>query len=189
MTRGRAVGARAARPPAARHGPIFPTRPWRARARDRRAMGADDRCRSDRPRGGRSSDSETTDRQRVREPAPGSRRARPCARTSIHPRNRARRPAHSTPASYNRLASAAPPPAPGSPSGLPGDTVSAPIRTEVGRRLHVSLRDGFDYITDPGNWPELSPGSSGSNLRRAGASPATERLSYCACLAARLKST
>jgi hypothetical protein len=26
---------------------------------------------------------------------------------------------------------------------------------EVGQRLPIPLRDGFDYITDPGNWPEF----------------------------------
>jgi uncharacterized protein YndB with AHSA1/START domain len=35
--------------------------------------------------------------------------------------------------------------------------VAAPIRIEVQRRLPVSLHDGFDYITDPGNWPEYWP--------------------------------
>jgi uncharacterized protein YndB with AHSA1/START domain len=33
----------------------------------------------------------------------------------------------------------------------------APIRVEVDRRLPVSVHDGFDYITDPGNWPEYWP--------------------------------
>jgi uncharacterized protein YndB with AHSA1/START domain len=33
----------------------------------------------------------------------------------------------------------------------------APIRIEVEHRLPVSLRDGFDYITDPENWPEYWP--------------------------------
>jgi uncharacterized protein YndB with AHSA1/START domain len=33
----------------------------------------------------------------------------------------------------------------------------APIRIEVGRRLPVSVHDGFDYITDPANWPEYWP--------------------------------
>ncbi len=31
------------------------------------------------------------------------------------------------------------------------------IRVEVHHRLPVGLRDGFDYITDPGNWPEYWP--------------------------------
>jgi uncharacterized protein YndB with AHSA1/START domain len=33
----------------------------------------------------------------------------------------------------------------------------APIRVEVEQRLPVSVRDGFDYITDPTNWPEYWP--------------------------------
>jgi uncharacterized protein YndB with AHSA1/START domain len=33
----------------------------------------------------------------------------------------------------------------------------APIRVEVDRRLPVSVHDGFDYITDPINWPEYWP--------------------------------
>ena len=33
----------------------------------------------------------------------------------------------------------------------------APIRIEDERRLPVSLHDGFDYITDPTNWPEYWP--------------------------------
>lgn len=33
----------------------------------------------------------------------------------------------------------------------------APIRIEVERRLPVSVHDGFDYITDPANWPEYWP--------------------------------
>ena len=35
--------------------------------------------------------------------------------------------------------------------------MNAPIRVEAGRRLPVALRDGFDYITDPANWPEYWP--------------------------------
>jgi uncharacterized protein YndB with AHSA1/START domain len=35
--------------------------------------------------------------------------------------------------------------------------MTAPIRIEVEHRLPVSLRDGFDYITDPTNWPEYWP--------------------------------
>jgi hypothetical protein len=35
--------------------------------------------------------------------------------------------------------------------------MTAPIRLEVQQRLPVSVRDGFDYITDPGNWPEYWP--------------------------------
>lgn len=34
----------------------------------------------------------------------------------------------------------------------------APIRIEVEHRLPVSLHDGFDYITNPDNWPEYWPG-------------------------------
>ena len=32
-----------------------------------------------------------------------------------------------------------------------------PIRVEARRLLPVTLRDGFDYITDPANWPEYWP--------------------------------
>jgi hypothetical protein len=35
--------------------------------------------------------------------------------------------------------------------------MNAPIRTEVEQRLPVPLRDGFDYITNPANWPEYWP--------------------------------
>jgi uncharacterized protein YndB with AHSA1/START domain len=35
--------------------------------------------------------------------------------------------------------------------------MTAPIRIEVEDRLPVSLHDGFDYITDPDNWPEYWP--------------------------------
>jgi uncharacterized protein YndB with AHSA1/START domain len=35
--------------------------------------------------------------------------------------------------------------------------VTAPIRVELGSRLPVSVQDGFDYITDPENWPEYWP--------------------------------
>ena len=42
------------------------------------------------------------------------------------------------------------------PSGDPKDETL--IRIEVGHRFAVPLRDGFDYITDPANWPEYWPG-------------------------------
>jgi uncharacterized protein YndB with AHSA1/START domain len=32
------------------------------------------------------------------------------------------------------------------------------IRVELTHRFAVPLRDGFDYIVDPGNWPEYWPG-------------------------------
>jgi len=35
--------------------------------------------------------------------------------------------------------------------------MTTPIRTEVEQRLPVPLSDGFDYITDPANWPEYWP--------------------------------
>lgn len=35
--------------------------------------------------------------------------------------------------------------------------MTAPIRIEVEHRLPISLHDGFDYITDPINWPEYWP--------------------------------
>jgi uncharacterized protein YndB with AHSA1/START domain len=31
------------------------------------------------------------------------------------------------------------------------------VRIEVERRFEVSVREGFDYITDPANWPEYWP--------------------------------
>jgi uncharacterized protein YndB with AHSA1/START domain len=36
-------------------------------------------------------------------------------------------------------------------------SMTAPIRVEVEHRLPVSVRDGFDYITDPSNWSEYWP--------------------------------
>ena len=33
----------------------------------------------------------------------------------------------------------------------------APIRVEIEQRFPVSVRDGFDYITSPDNWPEYWP--------------------------------
>jgi uncharacterized protein YndB with AHSA1/START domain len=33
----------------------------------------------------------------------------------------------------------------------------AVVRIEVERRFEVSVREGFDYITDPANWPEYWP--------------------------------
>jgi uncharacterized protein YndB with AHSA1/START domain len=35
--------------------------------------------------------------------------------------------------------------------------MTAPIRIEVEHHLPVSFREGFDYITDPRNWPEYWP--------------------------------
>jgi uncharacterized protein YndB with AHSA1/START domain len=35
--------------------------------------------------------------------------------------------------------------------------MTAPIRIEVEQHLPVSVRDGFDYITDPVNWREYWP--------------------------------
>ena len=35
---------------------------------------------------------------------------------------------------------------------------TAPVRIELERRLPVSVHEGFDYITDPDNWPEYWPG-------------------------------
>ena len=35
--------------------------------------------------------------------------------------------------------------------------MTAPIRIAVEQHLSVSVRDGFDYITDPVNWPEYWP--------------------------------
>ena len=36
--------------------------------------------------------------------------------------------------------------------------MSDPVRIEVDQRLPVSLHEGFDYITDPANWPDYWPG-------------------------------
>jgi uncharacterized protein YndB with AHSA1/START domain len=45
-------------------------------------------------------------------------------------------------------------------------------RIELGRRFDVPLRSGFDYITDPANWPEYWPGfvglDAGSRWREPG---------------------
>jgi hypothetical protein len=32
------------------------------------------------------------------------------------------------------------------------------MRLEVAHRFAIPLRDGFDYIVDPCNWPEYWPG-------------------------------
>lgn len=36
--------------------------------------------------------------------------------------------------------------------------MAAPVRVEIEHRFPVSVRDGFDYITNPDNWPEYWPG-------------------------------
>ena len=36
-------------------------------------------------------------------------------------------------------------------------TAGSVIRIEVGRRFDVSVRDGFDFITEPANWPAYWP--------------------------------
>ncbi|MGH2962520.1 MAG: SRPBCC family protein [Solirubrobacterales bacterium] len=35
--------------------------------------------------------------------------------------------------------------------------MSGAVRIEVERRFPISVREGFDYITDPANWPEYWP--------------------------------
>jgi uncharacterized protein YndB with AHSA1/START domain len=35
--------------------------------------------------------------------------------------------------------------------------VTAPVRIQVERRLPVTIHDGFDYITEPINWPDYWP--------------------------------
>jgi hypothetical protein len=35
--------------------------------------------------------------------------------------------------------------------------MTQPVRIEVNKRFGVSLRRGFDYITDPDNWPQYWP--------------------------------
>ena len=35
--------------------------------------------------------------------------------------------------------------------------MTAPVRIQVERRLPVTVHDGFDYITDPINWPDYWP--------------------------------
>jgi hypothetical protein len=37
------------------------------------------------------------------------------------------------------------------------NTAGSVIRVEVERRFDVSVRDGFDYITEPANWPAYWP--------------------------------
>jgi hypothetical protein len=37
------------------------------------------------------------------------------------------------------------------------NSMTAPIRIAVEQHLPVSVRDGFDYITDPANWREYGP--------------------------------
>jgi uncharacterized protein YndB with AHSA1/START domain len=50
--------------------------------------------------------------------------------------------------------------------------MTTPIRIELERRLPVTVQDGFDYITDPVNWPEYWPRlvriSSASRWREPG---------------------
>jgi hypothetical protein len=41
--------------------------------------------------------------------------------------------------------------------GGPAPELTSTVRVEVRHRFPVSLRDGFDYITDPGNWPDYWP--------------------------------
>jgi hypothetical protein len=36
--------------------------------------------------------------------------------------------------------------------------MTPPVRIEAEGRFAVSVREGFGYITDPGNWPEYWPG-------------------------------
>ena len=38
-----------------------------------------------------------------------------------------------------------------------GRSMTQPVRIEVSRRFRVPLREGFDYITDPNNWPQYWP--------------------------------
>jgi hypothetical protein len=45
--------------------------------------------------------------------------------------------------------------------------MTAPIRIAVEQRLPVSVRDGFDYITDPANWREYWPRLVRMATRRA----------------------
>ena len=35
--------------------------------------------------------------------------------------------------------------------------MTQPVRIEMNRRFGVTVRDGFDYITDPNNWPQYWP--------------------------------
>jgi len=35
--------------------------------------------------------------------------------------------------------------------------MTRPVRIELSRRFGVPLREGFDYITDPSNWPRYWP--------------------------------
>ena len=64
-------------------------------------------------------------------------------------------------------------------------TKATPIRIEVAQRLPVSVRDGFDYITDPENWPEYWPRLVRITSAGRWRQPATEPVSCYACLDAR----
>jgi hypothetical protein len=63
------------------------------------------------------------------------------------------------------------------------------MRLEVTHRFAIPLRDGFDYIVEPRNWPEYWPGlirmreetfgpdaAGDEGQRRGGGDPARERL-------------
>ena len=51
-------------------------------------------------------------------------------------------------------------------------TSAKPVRIEASGRFGVSLREGFDYITDPDNWPQYWPDfvriEAGSRWREPG---------------------
>ena len=53
--------------------------------------------------------------------------------------------------------------------------MTQPVRIEVNRRFGVPLREGFDYITDPNNWPQYWPDLVRIEPGRAGESPGTGR--------------
>ena len=62
--------------------------------------------------------------------------------------------------------------------------VTVAVRIELERRLPIGVHDGFDYITDPGNWPEYWP----RLVRIASARRWREPGSSYACFAARSSS-
>ena len=62
------------------------------------------------------------------------------------------------------------------------------IRVEAGTHLPVSVRDGFDYITDPRTGSSTGHGRSTSIPARAGNGPTTARASCCASPHAGLRS-
>ena len=55
----------------------------------------------------------------------------------------------------------------------PREKAGSMVRVAVERRFGVSVREGFDYITEPPTGPRTGRASSASTPRRAGATAAT----------------